>query len=611
MFHFIQYTNYRLNKCCHMQSILLSLLIMASLLPQVLIAQNDVYEDLIIEADSLSMLNKYDEANFLLEQVANSNQDTIHSTANYYIAKIYARMGNVDKSIEYLSKSVLQNSSIEGGDPMWFIYDKDFEILREDNRYIKFEKRIKGKRKDYFDLIKDLSSSEENLTYREEEFLLGYNRFQVLEGKLVLNITGLQDYSLQDLLRRTNLKDLDFSNKNLLLANCDFGTGIMATSGISNLKLGELAIWTPKGNALDIYKCEIETLFYHNKYSPASTNYDLNYFTLDSSTVKKLNVDDEDLIYFTITDSKVDKVDLKIVGGDTDLESFFIINSQFGNSTDVTMFEVHSQNVIIEDNFFNSEVTFASSKFSDRIDISNNKFKKPLDISRAIFAEYNTYIPFNQLSTGLFIYDRDSIKRYDSYTGDLGNVKMFDKLLNGYQYLFNNYKQRGEQASSNLAFVAIKDLGLERMRYVYSEKGGFKNLFRYRLAQIMKLYTNHGTDPSLALLISFYIILIFAVFYFFFPSEWDTTSKSRLISNFKDFKQKNDKGYVKPFFIMLAGFALSLVNALTLSLNSFVTLGFGTIPTKGSARYVCILQGFIGWFLLSIFTVALINQVLV
>ena len=55
---------------------------------------------------------------------------------------------------------------------------------------------------------------------------------------------------------------------------------------------------------------------------------------------------------------------------------------------------------------------------------------------------------------------------------------------------------------------------------------------------------------------------------------------------------------------------LSLLNALTLSLNAFVTLGFGTIPTTGVPRYLCIVQGFLGWFLLSIFTVALINQVL-
>jgi hypothetical protein len=34
------------------------------------------------------------------------------------------------------------------------------------------------------------------------------------------------------------------------------------------------------------------------------------------------------------------------------------------------------------------------------------------------------------------------------------------------------------------------------------------------------------------------------------------------------------------------------------------------IDSATIAKYVCIIQGFIGWFLLSIFTVALINQVL-
>ena len=55
---------------------------------------------------------------------------------------------------------------------------------------------------------------------------------------------------------------------------------------------------------------------------------------------------------------------------------------------------------------------------------------------------------------------------------------------------------------------------------------------------------------------------------------------------------------------------VSVLNAFTLSLNAFITLGFGEIPTRGAARYVTILQGFIGWFLLSIFTAALINQAL-
>jgi hypothetical protein len=55
---------------------------------------------------------------------------------------------------------------------------------------------------------------------------------------------------------------------------------------------------------------------------------------------------------------------------------------------------------------------------------------------------------------------------------------------------------------------------------------------------------------------------------------------------------------------------LKMLNALTLSLNAFTTLGFGNIPTKGFSRYVVIIQGFIGWVLMTIFSVTLISQLI-
>uniref|UniRef100_UPI00404839F9 ion channel n=5 Tax=Flavobacterium sp. TaxID=239 RepID=UPI00404839F9 len=121
-------------------------------------------------------------------------------------------------------------------------------------------------------------------------------------------------------------------------------------------------------------------------------------------------------------------------------------------------------------------------------------------------------------------------------------------------------------------------------------------------------YTKHGTDPARAITISIYVIIFFGVFYFFFPSDWDITSKSKLFANYKEFVEKNSKGYFMPFLKLVLGIFISLLNAFTLSLNAFTTLGFGNIPTHGFARYVCILQGFIGWFLLSVFTVAVFNQ---
>lgn len=51
-------------------------------------------------------------------------------------------------------------------------------------------------------------------------------------------------------------------------------------------------------------------------------------------------------------------------------------------------------------------------------------------------------------------------------------------------------------------------------------------------------------------------------------------------------------------------------NSIVLSINTFSTLGFGIIPVKGALRYIAIFEGFLGWFLLSIFSVTLINQIL-
>lgn len=55
---------------------------------------------------------------------------------------------------------------------------------------------------------------------------------------------------------------------------------------------------------------------------------------------------------------------------------------------------------------------------------------------------------------------------------------------------------------------------------------------------------------------------------------------------------------------------LKALNAITLSINTFTTLGFGDIPITGLPRYMAVLEGFIGWFMLSIFSVSLIYQVL-
>ena len=88
-----------------------------------------------------------------------------------------------------------------------------------------------------------------------------------------------------------------------------------------------------------------------------------------------------------------------------------------------------------------------------------------------------------------------------------------------------------------------------------------------------------------------------------FPDEWDTLSRTKkIIAAIL---------YGVVFFLTVLWFlAIHILDSIALSLNVFSTLGFGQVPLKGIPRYLTILEGFLGWFLLSIFSVSLISQVI-
>lgn len=64
------------------------------------------------------------------------------------------------------------------------------------------------------------------------------------------------------------------------------------------------------------------------------------------------------------------------------------------------------------------------------------------------------------------------------------------------------------------------------------------------------------------------------------------------------------------FGIFIKILLIRIFDAFTMSLNSFSTLGYGDLPRNEAMRYLSILEGFIGWFLLSIFSVSLISQII-
>ncbi len=307
--------------------------------------------------------------------------------------------------------------------------------------------------------------------------------------------------------------------------------------------------------------------------------------------------------------------------------SEFYQDSRLGSMNSITIYGAF-KNLRLTGNTMNHSLKlgdFYGLKVEENINISKNKFSS-LIMESVSFGESYTYLPFNQFleEPKLFIYTDNSQDELASgfssaggqypYFGmlerEIEDETRFFKLIKAHAQLYNVYKADGDIISANEVYARMQKLYTKRYALLARDNGTLKHIFRWRLNQILDFYVAYGTDPAKAMVISFYILVVFSIFYFFFPSEWDITSKEKLLQQVKASLSKKKKGTFKSLMKSFGLFLLSYLNAFTLSLNAFVTLGFGTIPTRGAARYVCILQGFLGWFLLSLFSVALINQVI-
>lgn len=289
-----------------------------------------------------------------------------------------------------------------------------------------------------------------------------------------------------------------------------------------------------------------------------------------------------------------------------------IFESHFYPQTAVDKQLALSQNVFQGKIILSELILGGQNNLIDWADISGNKMGVGVILDYTLVDDISGRLIEEELKQTLFQQTQGmAISLFSVNTAvDYEERELLQSLISSYYRLYANIKDNGQIQNADSVYVEMKDVQLKQFAHLYQSYGSLDYWIQWRLNQLLKVYTDHGTNPTKAIRISIWVVCLFSIFYFFFPSEWDTKSKGQLIDDYKVFIKKNHHGYFKPFLKLSYGFAKSLLNAFTLSLNSFVTLGYGTIPTSGAARYICILQGFIGWFLLSVFTASLINQVL-
>lgn len=540
--------------------------------------------------------------------VAEKPKDPIHF---YNASCSHSLAGNKQKAIEYLKMS-LQNGN---NNFSWISYDSDLDPIRHMDEYRNLLKEYKSDSVLYIDDLIKLLIENENVTVSNKTISLVPVDF--FDKRSYLQSLGeIEGVKLKDSL-------IDFSTKSLRFFNCTFLNSRAEALGFLNLKrliIGQcraedfsLALVGLKLDDIIIHDNEFTQLTLDGINSQGVFQIWHNEFKYLDITKSLFNIESREDDGFSPYINALNYYPIGIHIHTPGVNSLNIKKSKFINqSTNNTVFgfTVAANSIDIISSVFEFKMLFIG-KISDKLNFSNNKFTNQLDFTEFIFPEYNVYMPFKQFEANMIRIispEEGTYFIYGDSTQHFKDPEIKDRIIGIYKTLYNNYRTRGELESANASYVKLKETELTYLSL--KPQKTIEESIHLWLNRVMGVYTDYGTNPGKALIISFYIIILFSVFYFFFPSEWDKESKLSLLKDYRKFIKKNEHGYIKPLGNVLKGFTLSYLNAFTLSANSFVTLGFGTIPTTGLARYVCVLQGLLGWFLLSLFTVALINEVL-
>ena len=501
-------------------------------------------------------------------------------------------------------------------------YDPDFDPIRNTAEFKSFEELFGPDTVVYWtDIVKELAHRDHvklvNKRVDMNEKFAQWFKPKYASAQLGLPLPLMSGDSL-----------IDFRHKKLEFDHCTFVNDDNSYNIISNVALSTIMMFACEG-ALEIRNVEVDNLLAYKDYLDRKDFLNLNVRTTAVHGLFFMNTFGD---FFRVLSSSVaiglpsgqfkeelvdEWVDLSDgVGLSLRLfyENVLIQGSKFQalhSTKEMNPFLIHleSDRVDITNSQFLFPLKIGGVARSD-LKIAGNRFPEMMDFSSLGIPEFDAYIPFEQFANTQMVsmnFD-DSISIRGEKPADFADAMLVDHLTSAYKRLYNTYRSRADLKSANSCYIRLKELEIAHLKAIAS--GGLEDRVRLRLNQFMGFYTRHATSPGRAIIVSIYFVAAFALMYFFFPSDWDRESKKKLISDFWVFAKRNEHGYFKPFLVMVRGFILSFMNATMLSMNAFVTLGFGNIPTSGFARYLCVIEGVMGWFLLSLFTVALLNQVL-
>jgi len=187
-------------------------------------------------------------------------------------------------------------------------------------------------------------------------------------------------------------------------------------------------------------------------------------------------------------------------------------------------------------------VMFHDCVFTGRFALASNKLDSLIGFHNHQFNTNNAYYEWPDLKgkiAGFVWYTYSDVVDGVFFQGfgdkQLAQRPLINRLMIMKQSLYNLYRQQGLISYANGVFVEIKDLETRIFEYDYRQEPSVKGYFDWKMNIFLKRFSAYGTDPVLAIIYAFKVILLFALIYFFFHNDWDILSRSRVQSRLKLF----------------------------------------------------------------------------
>lgn len=232
---------------------------------------------------------------------------------------------------------------------------------------------------------------------------------------------------------------------------------------------------------------------------------------------------------------------------------------------------------------FREENSFMDAWFEDIADFTGANFKEPVTFLGAYFkglADF-AYVRFDDevnFLSSIFEGPVD-FSNINAQTIGISWEQIKGKLRynpRAYSVLIKNFKECGQFEDADEAYYEyrVRKREIARLHPLI-------NLLEYIF---LDFTCGYGTKPFWAVRFSVILILIFSFFYI-----WSGAIKER------DKPEQSSRNILKRFG-----------NATYFSVNTFTTVGFGDwYPAKTHSKIVAMIEGFLGWIMLSLFLITL------